>query len=97
METQTMVERPLIFSIKKIKKIDNILVVRWGGFGRGIKWDAPSSFGLWAWPLEASIYAQPKPPIPILYWLFSTHFFGLSIKFGHSIPRPLDLDNHSVK
>jgi hypothetical protein len=29
--------------------------------------------------------------------LFSAHFFGLSTKFGHSIPRPLDLDGHGVK
>jgi hypothetical protein len=51
-------------------------------------------FGLW--PLEASHYAWPKAPLTIFYWLFSTHFFGLSTKFGHSIPRPLDLDGHSV-
>jgi hypothetical protein len=54
-------------------------------------------FGLWAWPLEASHYAQPKAPIPIFDWLFSTHFFGLSTKFGHSIQQPLDLDGHNVK
>ena len=54
-------------------------------------------FGLWAWPLEASHYARLKAPITIFYWLFSAHFFGLSTKFGHSIPRPLDLDGHSVK
>jgi hypothetical protein len=54
-------------------------------------------FGLWAWPLEASHYAWPKALLTIFYWLCSTHFFGLSTKFGHSIPRPLDLDGHSVK
>jgi hypothetical protein len=54
-------------------------------------------FGLWAWPLEASHSARPKAPHTIFYWLFSAHFFGLSTKFGHSIPRPLDLDVHSVK
>jgi hypothetical protein len=30
-------------------------------------------------------------------YVFSAHFFGLSTKFGRSIPRPLDLDDHSVK
>jgi hypothetical protein len=30
-------------------------------------------------------------------YLFSAHFFRLSTKFGHSIPRPLNLDCHSVK
>jgi hypothetical protein len=54
-------------------------------------------FGLWTLGLEASHYARPKAPIPIFYWLFSAHFFGLSTKFGHSIPRPLDLDGHSAK
>jgi hypothetical protein len=55
-------------------------------------------FGLWTWPLEASHYAWPKAPLVILYWLwFSTHFFGLSTKFGHSIPRPLDFNGHGVK
>jgi len=53
-------------------------------------------FGLWAWPLEASHYARPNAPLIIFYWLFSTHFFGLSTKFGHSITQPLDLDGHSV-
>jgi hypothetical protein len=68
-----------------------------GCFGQEIKWDALSSFGIWPWPLEASHYAQPKAPIPIFYWLFSSHFFGLPIKFGHSILWPLNLDSHSVK
>jgi hypothetical protein len=44
-------------------------------------------FRLWAWPLEASHYTRPKAPLTIFYWLFSAHFFGLSTKFGHSIPR----------
>jgi hypothetical protein len=35
--------------------------------------------------------------LTIFYWLFSGRFFGLSTKFGHSIPEPLDLDGHSVK
>jgi hypothetical protein len=38
-----------------------------------------------------------KAPFTISYWLFSAHFFGLSTKFGHSIPWPLDLDGHSMK
>jgi hypothetical protein len=54
-------------------------------------------FGLWAWPLEASHYARPKAPLTIFYWLFWAHFFGLSTKLAHSIPRPLHLDGHSVK
>jgi hypothetical protein len=53
-------------------------------------------FKLCAWPLEASHYVQLKAPLAIFYWLFSANFFGLSIKFGHSIARPLDLDGHSV-
>jgi len=40
-------------------------------------------------PAEGSTY--------YIYWLFSAHFFGLSTNFGHSIPRPLHFDNHSVK
>ena len=54
-------------------------------------------FGLWTWPLKASYYARLKAPLTPFYWLFSAHFFGLSAKFEHSIPWPLDLDNHSVK
>jgi hypothetical protein len=68
-----------------------------GYFEQGIKWDAPlgSDFGLWSF--EASHYAWPKAPLTIFYWLFSARFFGLLTKFGHSIPRPLDLDGHSMK
>jgi len=54
-------------------------------------------FGLSVWPLEASQYVWLKAPLTIFDWLFSTHFLGLSTKFDHSIPRPLDLDGHSVK
>jgi hypothetical protein len=54
-------------------------------------------FELWAWYVEVSHYARLEAPIPIFYWLFSTHFFGLSTKFGHSIPWPHDLDGRSVK
>ena len=35
--------------------------------------------------------------LELIGYAFSTHLFGLSTKFGHSIPRPLDLDGHSVK
>ena len=52
---------------------------------------------LWVWPLKASRYARSKGSFTISYWLFSSHFFGLSTKFGHSIPWPLDLDGHSMK
>jgi hypothetical protein len=62
METQTMVEK--IF--KKKKKLTKSWPLDWGGyFGHGIKWDAPSSFGLWGWPLEASHHARLKAPILI--------------------------------
>jgi hypothetical protein len=65
----------------------------WGGVGvRG------QGFGLWTWPLEASHYARHKAPLIVFYWLciFSL-LFGLSTRFGHSIPQPLNLDGHSVK
>jgi hypothetical protein len=58
METQTMVERLLMLFKIVLIITDKILAVDWRGFyGHGIKWDAPSSFGPWAWPLEASHYA----------------------------------------
>jgi len=74
-----------------------LAIILEGYLGHGIKWDAPSSFGLWAWPLEASHYAHLKDPIPIVCGLFSAHLFGLSKNFGYSSPRPLNLDGHSVK
>jgi hypothetical protein len=43
---------------------------------------------------------MPSGRLHLLYFIgyvFSAHFFGFSTKFGHSIPWPLDLDNHSVK
>jgi hypothetical protein len=62
----------------KNQKLTRYWPLDWRGcFGKGLIWDARSSFGFWAWPLEASHYAQPKAPIPIFYWLFSPHFFGL--------------------
>jgi len=55
----------------------------------------PLDFGLGLWRL----HTMPGQRLQFLlfYWLFSTHFFGLSTKFGHSIPRPHDLDGHSVR
>jgi hypothetical protein len=39
-------------------------------------------FALGLWRLHN--YARPKAPILMFYWLtISTHFFGLSTKFGH--------------
>ena len=52
--------------------------------------------GLWTWPLEASHYGRPKAPISIFYYIFQAQAFGLSTSFGHELPRPLDLDGHSV-
>jgi hypothetical protein len=53
-------------------------------------------FGLDLWKL----HTMPSQRLQFLYfvgYVFSAHFFGLSTKFGHLIPRPLDLDGHSVK
>jgi hypothetical protein len=61
----------------------------------GSSW--PKLWALWAWPLEASHHTLLETPSLIYYWLFQPIFFELSTKFGHSIPRPLDLDGHSVK
>ena len=51
----------------------------------------------WAWPLEASQCARPKARILKFHQLFLSHFLGLSTKFVHSTPRPLDLDIHNEK
>jgi hypothetical protein len=53
-------------------------------------------FGLGLWRL----HTMPGRRLHLLHfndYIFSTYFFGLSTKFGHSIPWPLDLDGHSVK
>jgi hypothetical protein len=53
-------------------------------------------FGLTLWKL----HTMHGRRLQFLYYidnLFSAHFVGLSTKFDHSIPRPLDLDGHSVK
>jgi len=80
------------FFSKQNSQIDKILAIRLEGLARknvGCSPDKWYGFGLGAWPLEALA--------PIFYWLFSTHFLGLPTKFDLSIPRPLDLDGHSVK
>jgi hypothetical protein len=62
-----------------------------------MKWDGPLGldfgFGLWR------LHNMPAQRLQILYfyWLFSAHLFGLSTKFGHLIPQPLDLDKHKVE
>jgi hypothetical protein len=45
-----------------VMALNNVMkVVDWRGcFGQGIKHDAPSSFGLWVWPLEASHDGHPS-------------------------------------
>jgi hypothetical protein len=82
-----MVERPLVQSLTRSWPLD-----RRGFFEQGIKLHAPLGldFGL-------GLGGFPIWPLTVFYWLFSAHFFGLSTKFGNSIPRPLDLDGHSVK
>jgi hypothetical protein len=69
-----------------------------GCFGQGIKRDAPLGldFGVGLWKL----HTMRSRRLQFLYftgYLHLAHFFILSTKFGHSIPQPLDLDNHSVK
>jgi hypothetical protein len=52
-------------------------------------------FGLGLWRLRT----MPGQWLHLLYFIgyvFSTHFFGLSTKLGHSIPQPLNLDDQSV-
>jgi hypothetical protein len=61
METQTMVKRPPVFISLKNQSLTRSWPLDWRGcFEQGIKWNAPSSFGLWAWPLEASHYGRPS-------------------------------------
>jgi hypothetical protein len=74
LDTQTMVERPLVFIIKN-SIIDKILTIRLEGlFWARNKVGCSFGFGLWAWSLEASHYPRPKASITIFYWLFSAHF-----------------------
>jgi hypothetical protein len=48
------------FSQSKMKLTRSWPLDRRGCFGQRIKWDACFSFGLWAWPLEASHYGHPS-------------------------------------
>jgi hypothetical protein len=58
------------FSLKN-QLLTRSWLLDWEGyFKQGIKWDASFGFGLWAWPLEASNYAQLKAPLPIFCWLY---------------------------
>jgi hypothetical protein len=48
-----------IFFHKKTQKLVRPWPLDWRVcFGQGVEWDVPSSFGLWAWPLEASHYGR---------------------------------------
>jgi hypothetical protein len=83
METQTMVESLSIVFHKRNKKLTRSWPLDWKNcFGQGIKWDAPSSFGLWAWPLEASHFQVERP------WKFMAK--GLDVRLGlwrlHTMP-----------
>jgi len=57
------------FSLRnKIKKLTRSWPLDWiGCFGQERERDAPSFFRLWAWPLEASHYVQPKAPVAIFH------------------------------
>ena len=49
------------FFIKIFQKLTRYWQLDWRGcIGHGIKWDTPSSFGLWACPLEASHSGRPS-------------------------------------
>jgi hypothetical protein len=54
--------------------------------------------GLWAWPSRdfTLCLAEGSTYYYVIDYVFSAHFFELSTKFGHSIPRPLDLDSHNL-
>ena len=65
-------------------------------FGQRVKCEAPLglNFGLGRWRLH--IMPSRRLQSYILLAIFNP-LFGLSTKFGRSIPRLLDLDSHSVK
>jgi hypothetical protein len=48
-------------------------------------------YGLGLWRLN-TMPAEGSTYYDFIGYLFATHFFDLSTKFGYSIPRPLDLD-----
>jgi hypothetical protein len=53
-------------------------------------------FGLDLWKLH-TVSGQRLQFLYFIGYVFSAHFFGLSTKFGHSIPWPLNLYIHSVE
>jgi len=79
---------------------DWTLDLAFGGFtiwlskssGRKGSWPKGLDFGLGLWRL----HTMPDRRLKFLFFI-STYFVELSTKFDHSIPRPLDLNNHSVK
>ena len=59
MKTPNMVKRPSKNNFTQFSKTYKILAIQWEGLfwvGNGV--DAPSSFGLWVWPLKASHYSD---------------------------------------
>jgi hypothetical protein len=83
------------FSLKK-SITDKILTIELEGLFRTMN-KVGCSLGskLWARPLETSHYARLKAPLIIFYWLFSTHFFGLSTKCGLSIETAISVKRPS--
>jgi hypothetical protein len=82
METQPMVKRPFDFFIfiqLKKSNIDKILAVRLERFfGHGIKWGAPSSSELWAWPLRLHIMPSRRLQSYIVLAIFSPFIWTLN-------------------
>jgi hypothetical protein len=97
METQIVVERPSVFFAIQIGKISALRL-------EGSFWarnEVGCSFG-WVWTLGLVFGGFTICPAKgstnyILLVDFNPFLFGLSTKFPHSISRPLDLDDHSVK
>ena len=54
-------------------------------------------FGLGLSKLHNSMPSRRLQFLDFIGYLFATHFFGLSTKLGHSVPWPLDFDDHSMK
>jgi hypothetical protein len=94
MKTQTYGREAIDLFRKKTKRNHKILTARMEGmFWAGKK--VGCSFLLWT--LGLAFGGFTLCPTEDSTWLWSTHFFGLSSKFGHSIPQPLNLDGRSVK
>jgi hypothetical protein len=53
-------------------------------------------FGLGLWKLH-TMSSRSLQFLYLIGSIFLAHFFGLSTKFDHSIPRPLNFDGHSAK